>query len=194
MMMTALKYPALKTFSMARSGLYFAESLPLTILSSLLLRRGEFTDREKLRNLWSAIHQLHSDDIDHMARGIYPPSVLSPAGPARHMRSLVRLWRDATDVAWRMRHRRHRDLPADEMIDELPEYYRRNFHFQTDGYLSKKSAELYDHQVDVLFSGTAGAMRRLTIPPLRSHLKTLERAQILELGCVPGSLTIDLAK
>ena len=43
----------------------------------------------------------------------------------------------------------------------LPKYFTQNFHFQTGGWLSDKSAELYDHQVEVLFTGTADAQRRV---------------------------------
>ncbi len=95
-----------------------------------------------------------------------------------------------------MRNRSHRDFDSqsEEFLEDLPDYYRRNFHFQTNGYLSRNSALLYDHQVDVIFSGAAGAMRRMVIPPLRAHLKTLERPQLLELGCGPASSTVYLAK
>lgn len=48
----------------------------------------------------------------------------------------------------------------------LPAYYLQNFHFQTDGYLSDRSARLYDHQVEVLFGGAADAMRRQALVPL----------------------------
>jgi ubiquinone/menaquinone biosynthesis C-methylase UbiE len=196
--LTSLRYPALKTFSLARSGLYFAESLPLTFLASVLVGRGrdEFADAEKLRCLWRSIEQLHAEDIRNIEIGLYPPSVLSPSSPAQHLLSLVKLWKDAAEVAWRMRQRKFRQFRTDaqELLGDLPEYYRRNFHFQTDGYLSETSAKLYDHQVNVLFSGAADAMRRLVIPPLRSHLKMLERSHLLELGCGPGSATIALAQ
>jgi len=196
--LTSLRYPALKTFSIARSGLYFAESLPLTILASVFVGRGrdELVDADKLKYLWRSIKQLHEQDIQNIERGLYPPSVLSPASPKEHFVSLVKLWRDAAEVAWRMRHRKFRHFRNDakDLLDDVPEYYRRNFHFQTDGYLSETSASLYDHQVDVLFSGAADAMRRLVIPPLRSHLKMMERSNLLELGCGPGSATTALAK
>ena len=52
-----------------------------------------------------------------------------------------------------------------------PEYYRRKFHFQSDGYLSEASAERYDYQVEVLFGGGAAAMRRQALVPLRDALR-----------------------
>lgn len=182
---------------MARSGLYFAESLPLTILASLITgkNREEIADKEKLKGLWQEIKQLHDEDIKNIERGLYPKEVLKPTGPSNHIATLAKLWWDAAQVAWRMRKRKTKEFSkrAEDLLEDLPDYYRRNFHFQTDGYLSEASAELYDHQVDILFSGAAGAMRRLVIPPLQRHLKSVERGQILELGCGPGSSTSYLA-
>ena len=42
--------------------------------------------------------------------------------------------------------------------DKYPDYYLQNFHYQSDGWLSSKSARLYDYQVESLFLGTADAM------------------------------------
>ena len=61
----------------------------------------------------------------------------------------------------------------DEGIDtsSFPRYYLRNFHHQTNGYLSDLSANLYDLQVEILFGGTADAMRRRILAPLKSALQ-----------------------
>ncbi len=69
-----------------------------------------------------------------------------------------------------------------------PRYYLQNFHFQTDGYLSRGSAELYDHQVEVLFGGGADAMRRQALVPLRQELARCgaRNAKLLDIGCGTG--------
>src|SRR5229473_4397566 len=69
-----------------------------------------------------------------------------------------------------------------------PRYYLQNFHFQTDGYLSRDSAELYDHQVEVLFGGAADAMRRQALVPLRAELarRGVRNAKLLDIGCGTG--------
>ena len=51
-----------------------------------------------------------------------------------------------------------RDLPDTTDPSLYPDYYQ-NFHHQTDGYLSDHQA-LYDLQVEILFNGSADAMRR----------------------------------
>jgi ubiquinone/menaquinone biosynthesis C-methylase UbiE len=80
---------------------------------------------------------------------------------------------------------------ARELLDELPRYYRRNFHFQTDGYLSERSAALYEHQVEMLFRGTADAMRRLILPPLKKHFGGSDGKglRLLEVGAGTGRTT-----
>jgi ubiquinone/menaquinone biosynthesis C-methylase UbiE len=78
----------------------------------------------------------------------------------------------------------------------MPDYYRRNFHHQTDGYLSERSADLYDHQVELLFRGGADAMRRLILPPLKSRLGSEDGQglHLLELGAGCGTATRSVAK
>ena len=46
----------------------------------------------------------------------------------------------------------------------------RNFHHQTDGYLSDFSASIYDLQVEILFNGSADSMRRRIIKPIKDCL------------------------
>ena len=71
----------------------------------------------------------------------------------------------------RRQQRNVRDLPKNTEPSLYPEYYLQNFHHQTDGYLSDHSAELYDLQVEILFNGTADAMRRRVIAPLKRGLR-----------------------
>ena len=66
----------------------------------------------------------------------------------------------------------------------FPRYYLQNFHFQTDGYLSDASAELYDYQVDVMFYGAADAMRRQALVPLGETLRgrRIAEMRLLDIG------------
>jgi ubiquinone/menaquinone biosynthesis C-methylase UbiE len=193
-----LRSPALRTFSIARSSLYFAEALPLTLLSAFLTgrKREDFISPEKLEALWQEITRLHNEDIKNIEQGFYPAEVLKPSWPSKHILNLLRVWKDAMQVAWRMRQNKHNEFEseAQQLLLDLPEYYKRNFHFQTDGYMSEASAQLYDHQVDVLFSGSAGAMRRMIIPPIWPLLNRHPRGSILDLGCGPASATVYLAQ
>ena len=70
----------------------------------------------------------------------------------------------------------------------FPAYYRQNFHYQTDGWLSEDSADLYDHQVEALFTGAADAMRRLALGHLARQICQQPQAQthVLDLACGTG--------
>ncbi|MEM0984789.1 MAG: class I SAM-dependent methyltransferase [Pseudomonadota bacterium] len=89
-----------------------------------------------------------------------------------------RLARDGTEV--------RRDF--DGALDKYPVYYRQNFHYQSDGWLSDESAERYDHQVEVLFAGAAAAMRRAALAPLARDLKGRDQRTYahLDLACGTG--------
>ena len=69
-----------------------------------------------------------------------------------------------------------------------PRYYLQNFHYQTDGWLSEGSAELYDFQVDVLFNGATDAMRRQALLPIGDCLKHRRQhnLKLLDVACGTG--------
>ena len=95
---------------------------------------------------------------------------------------------DLTKVEERRHARRNSEVFAAPNRDRYPRYFLQNFHYQTDGYLSEHSAELYDHQVEVLFGGGADAMRRQALVPLHHFLKErrVRDTRLLDLGCGTG--------
>ncbi|MGF1463864.1 MAG: class I SAM-dependent methyltransferase [Maricaulaceae bacterium] len=78
-----------------------------------------------------------------------------------------------------------RDLPAGQA---LPPYYRQNFHYQSGGWLTRDSADIYDTQVEVLFTGSADAMRRVGLEALGQELKTRTQrdTRVLDVACGAG--------
>ncbi|MCQ8185743.1 class I SAM-dependent methyltransferase [Parvularcula maris] len=84
--------------------------------------------------------------------------------------------------------------------DGLPGYYKQNFHFQSDGWLSERSAQVYDTQVEVLFTGSAGAMRRRAlafiaeeVARLKAAGRTEEDISLADVACGTGPLLADIA-
>ncbi|MDN3718432.1 class I SAM-dependent methyltransferase [Roseibium salinum] len=79
---------------------------------------------------------------------------------------------------------------TDGFAGALPRYYRQNFHFQTDGWLSEESARLYDFQVDVLFSGATAAMRRRALVPFARIVKARDQRRLayVDIACGTGGL------
>lgn len=204
-----------------RSALFFAESLPLVWLQSpparsarkgseraapgSARRRGATPrppSREALETALARLRTLFEQDAKAIGRGVMPLSVLTPRDWLGHGGRFLRILGDARTVVARRARRESRDFGAraKPWLDELPAYYRRNFHYQTDGYLSERSAELYEHQVELLFRGGADAMRRLILPPLRAHFGDAAHARdgqglrLLELGSGTGSATHAVAR
>ncbi|HYI73517.1 MAG TPA: class I SAM-dependent methyltransferase [Skermanella sp.] len=135
------------------------------------------------------MRRLMRRDLANIEAGYYrmPHDMIEP--PGKILRDAVRFFRDLPDVQ-----RRRRDDINAEVFEEkrregsaLPRYYLQNFHYQTDGYLSDHSAELYDHQVEVLFGGAADAMRRQALVPLHHHFRTRRTTEARLLDVASGT-------
>ncbi len=148
---------------------------------------------EHLKQALPKIQKLLKQDAENISQDFYPADVLFPENPLQHSLRLPRIFKDAFSVAKRRDKKQAHDFTAeaDDFKKDLPEYYTRNFHFQTSGYLGETSAQLYDHQVEILFSGAADAMRRLIIPQIKVHLNGSdgEGLKFLEIGSGTGRLT-----
>lgn len=147
----------------------------------------------------SAVHEryeaLLERDLDNVAAGAYPARLLFGMPFREYARALPRFVADLPRTARRARRADFEDLPAGVDLHAYPDYFRRNFHWQSDGYLSRRSAELYDVGVELVFLGVADVMRRQVIPPMRRHLDTFPRGpkRILDVGCGAGALLRQLA-
>ncbi|MCI4643459.1 MAG: class I SAM-dependent methyltransferase [Hyphomonadaceae bacterium] len=80
--------------------------------------------------------------------------------------------------------------------ERYPAYYRQNFHYQTDGWLSDDSARLYDHQVETLFTGAGDAMRRMALAEISRELKGRDQraVRLLDLACGTGRFTAQILR
>jgi ubiquinone/menaquinone biosynthesis C-methylase UbiE len=147
----------------------------------------------KLDLLNQGMHKLFLKDAENIEIGIYPPQVLKTESLISHANRIPHLIWDGIGIVLRRNQKVTRKFKgkAKDLNAKTPEYYQRNFHYQTDGYLSEKSAELYEHQVEMLFAGTADAMRRLIIAPLKAHFKNSdgEGLHFLELAAGTGRAT-----
>jgi ubiquinone/menaquinone biosynthesis C-methylase UbiE len=87
-----------------------------------------------------------------------------------------------------------RDDPASE---GFPAYFRQNFHWQSGGWLTDESAGLYDFQVETIFTGSAGAMRRATaLALLADSLKGQDHRGLkcAEIGCGTGQFAAEIMR
>lgn len=143
-------------------------------------------DRALARLLAARFEALMRRDLANVEAGLYPRRLLFQMPVASYARRLPALIGDLPRVAERARRRDFRDLPAGVDLEVYPPYYRRNFHWQTDGYLSRRSAELYDLGVELLFGGTADVMRRQVIPPISRLRAQQPVTRVLDIACGTG--------
>ena len=70
----------------------------------------------------------------------------------------------------------------------LPEYFNNTFHYQTDGWLSSRSASVYETSTETLFVGRQDAMQRTTLLLLNEAFESRDVSQMtaLEVGCGTG--------
>ncbi|MDX5593116.1 class I SAM-dependent methyltransferase [Pseudovibrio sp. SPO723] len=147
--------------------------------------KGPFPDRQKM---FADIMEVFDRDFRNMERGIYPMQ----RGPYKDIGELLstgrRFLADVPKVASRRAEGRHQEVSGTSR--QLPRYYRQNFHYQTDGWLSEDSARIYDFQVDVLFKGTTAVMRRLALAQMAQALLNKDRREVsyLDIACGTGGL------
>jgi ubiquinone/menaquinone biosynthesis C-methylase UbiE len=165
-----------------------------TAHQAIRLATGELAPapRAALLALRRGFHDLLQRDLDNARRGLYPPSLLFQLPLASYLPRLPALAGEIGRTRRRARAGDFRDLPAEAADRQrYPDYYRRTFHWQTDGYLSERSAALYDLGVEFLFLGTADVMRRQIIPPISHHLAAAGRSspgpqRLLDVACGTG--------
>ena len=148
---------------------------------------GPTPSRAELTADMRALFQREWRDV---AAGLYPaPRLLGPE-PAEFLRRSLLYFRDLPQVDARRHGTLDEELPPGTQADGLPDYYRQNFHFQSDGWLSDHSAALYDTQVEVLFTGAADVMRRRALAPIATWLAGRNQRDVrgLDVGCGTGRL------
>ena len=131
---------------------------------------------------------LFERDLANADKGIYPlPRDHDGGGPAV-LKTSRKYFADLPVSAERKAERRGDEVYSAELKEKLPAYFLQNFHYQTGGYLTEESAELYDMQVEVLFSGTANAMRRQCLVPLNEFMagKDQRQVHIADIACGTG--------
>ncbi len=146
-----------------------------------------------IRRAWLEAFEKDARDV---AAGLYPAMDDGPADPVAALRGAADFLADARRVE--ARRRRGGVVEAREDAPQggaYPAYYRQNFHFQTGGWFTDESARRYETQVEALFAGAAGAMRRRALSLLAAAWRDRDHRNlaILDLACGAGAFLKDLA-
>ncbi|MEO1193625.1 MAG: methyltransferase domain-containing protein [Pseudomonadota bacterium] len=129
-------------------------------------------------------------DLQNVEAGLYPMPDDLLRRPLRALRGAADYFADLPAVERRRHADNGQEVFRQQRRPGLPRYYQQNFHFQSDGWMSRKSARRYDHQVEVLFTGGADAMRRQGLVPLAKVLRgrLRENLTLMDIACGSGGL------
>jgi len=109
-------------------------------------------------------------DLQDAEAGVYPAEILFDNPWVEAALYYPAVWLDLPSIWQRVSQKQYQTFEPTIDTAGYPAYYLQNFHHQTNGYLSEMSANLYDLQVELLFSGAADAMRRRVLAPLKQGL------------------------
>jgi ubiquinone/menaquinone biosynthesis C-methylase UbiE len=186
------------TYRLAYRAQQAALRVPLSSLHRALRAFGpapNVSDQAALGAIQRRFQELLDRDLENVERGVYPSSLLFQIPVREYARRLPLLASEVPRMLLRARRGDYSSLPVGEDLSRYPSYFRRAFHWQTDGYLSRHSAELYDLSVEFLFLGAADVMRRQVMPSLFEGFARLPPGprRILDVACGAGSTLRQLA-
>ncbi|GIU67902.1 class I SAM-dependent methyltransferase [Candidatus Phycosocius spiralis] len=147
------------------------------------------------RALRKAFLSVFSQDLANIEAGLY---LLPDAKPqlSQTRKSLAYL-RDVRAIDKRRLAKQATEVRDVGLGEGYPAYFRQNFHWQSGGWLTPESADLYDFQVETLFTGSAGPMRRSTaLALLAQSLKGVDqrKTSLVELACGTGQMAGEIMR
>ena len=180
-----------------RVAWYVGHSLVLRELADAVRERDDPKARRRVysnasvpdrKRIYADMAELFFQDLANVQAGIYPvPSDHDGSLFASIRRSRL-FFEDLPNVNRRRKRRAHNEILNDTTRGKRPHYYLQNFHYQSGGWITAASAELYDTQVEVLFNGSANAIRRQALPQLQEVFtgRDQRRLRLIDIGCGTG--------
>ncbi len=182
---------AYQLFQEAKSLFSITHKTISSSIGNLIVNREEKAtplSSETILKMRQRQQDLINIDWEEAKEGIYPESLLFDNPWDEFFRYYPNVWLDLPSIWQRVNQKAYQEFSPDINQSGYPKYYLQNFHYQTNGYLSDESANLYDLQVDLLFNGATDAMRRRVLKPLKQRLAALDtpRYRILDVPCATG--------
>jgi ubiquinone/menaquinone biosynthesis C-methylase UbiE len=143
-----------------------------------------------MRELLADLGQVLMEDAAAVGSGRYPPMPEAADSFVEHVARIRAMIADAPVALSRRASEETQSAGATPaaVAKDLPDYYAQDFHFQTGGYLTADSARLYDVQVETLFMGAAGPMRRRALGAVADaiHGRDQRQLRLLDVACGTG--------
>jgi ubiquinone/menaquinone biosynthesis C-methylase UbiE len=140
------------------------------------------------RRLYADMAVLFRQDLANVEAGIYPLPADHDGSPLQLVRRSGLFFADLPEIHRRRESGNTREVMSQDTLGRRPSYYLQNFHFQSGGWMTAESARRYDTQVEVLFNGSANAIRRQALVPLHEVFagRDQRRLKLLDAGCGTG--------
>ena len=180
-----------------RVAWYVGHSLALRQLSEATRRQEGRKARRRPRTdlpvpdrnqIYADMAELFIQDLANVEAGVYPLPADHDGSWAKLLHRSRLFFEDLPAIHQRRKHRANKEVLTGETRGKRPRYYLQNFHYQSGGWMTDDSAERYDTQVEVLFNGTANAVRRQALPQLREVFagRDQRKLKLLDIGCGTG--------
>lgn len=185
---------AYKTFQQGKAAFGLAHKSLASRLADVFGRKAQTQPLSPalIEKLQQRLERLMQADWKDAEQGVYSSSLLFDNPWFDFFRYYPEVWLDMTSIWERIRVNEFKRFSPQISTEGYPNYYLQNFHYQTDGYLSDMSANLYDLQVELLFNGTADGMRRRVLAPLKAGLQDAfknvrpRQIRVLDVACGTG--------
>ncbi len=192
-----LSYRAGATAKLAFYGAHYGLS---RVMSAPFVRPSDmpFASDKPLpdrKMLSGAFMSAFTQDRENIASGLYLAP--DPRSQIRQTTKSLAYLRDVRAIDARRLADKGTEVRQDPASEGFPAYFRQNFHWQSGGWLTDKSADLYDFQVETIFTGSAGAMRRATaLALLADSLKGQDQRtlQCAEIACGTGQFAGEIMR
>ncbi len=143
MLKDVIKKNTVLGYTQIRALLYTAEGLPLPLLNKIIVGQPErvSTAAEQKLVIDKARKLLNDDSQDLVDLGLPLSMLKTETTPTQHLSRWLQIVGDSAGSFVRRRQNRTTEFSGNvKNLEQFPEYYQRNFHHQTDGYLSDNSA------------------------------------------------------
>jgi ubiquinone/menaquinone biosynthesis C-methylase UbiE len=140
------------------------------------------------KRIYADMAQLFFQDLANVEAGIYPIPADYDGSLFASIRRSRLFFEDLPNIHRRRKRRAYSEILNDNTRGKRPRYYLQNFHYQSGGWMTDDSAELYDTQVEVLFNGSANAVRRQALPQLHEVFagRDQRKLKLIDIGCGTG--------
>jgi ubiquinone/menaquinone biosynthesis C-methylase UbiE len=174
-----------------RFGWYFALNRALDRRASQFPQAPRYKASRPVPSLQEMLAdraQLLMADAMAVRDGLYPPMDDDASSALRYLGRVRQMFDDLPRAHARRLGKDATTAKGEAAASGVPDYYAQDFHFQTGGYLTEGSARLYDVQVETLFMGAAGPMRRTALTPVGEfvHGRDQRDVTLLDVACGTG--------